>query len=203
MCGGELGLHLLFIPEEYGGLGGGAYDIYRVSRGHGRHRPGHRDRRAGHLPGQRPDHGRRHARAEEALDGPDRRGRAAGGLRRHRAAGRQRPGSLRTTAEPVVRRRQADAATGSPAASSGSATAAWPICTRSWPSRPAARPGSSSRRARRASRRASPRTSTASAPATPPPSILEDVYRSGRPPGRRRRGAGPDPGAGRSSATPA
>lgn len=27
----RLGLHLLFIPEEYGGLGGGAYDIYRVS----------------------------------------------------------------------------------------------------------------------------------------------------------------------------
>jgi len=26
-----LGLHLLFIPEEYGGLGGGAYDIYRIS----------------------------------------------------------------------------------------------------------------------------------------------------------------------------
>jgi alkylation response protein AidB-like acyl-CoA dehydrogenase len=27
----QLGLHLTFIPEEYGGLGGGAYDIYRVS----------------------------------------------------------------------------------------------------------------------------------------------------------------------------
>lgn len=27
----QLGLHLLFIPEEYGGLGAGAYDIYRVS----------------------------------------------------------------------------------------------------------------------------------------------------------------------------
>jgi alkylation response protein AidB-like acyl-CoA dehydrogenase len=27
----QVGLHLLFIPEEYGGLGGGAYDIYRVS----------------------------------------------------------------------------------------------------------------------------------------------------------------------------
>src|SRR5512144_972768 len=27
----NLGLHLLFIPEEYGGLGGGAYDIYRVA----------------------------------------------------------------------------------------------------------------------------------------------------------------------------
>ena len=28
---GNLGLHLLFISEDYGGLGGGAYDIYRVS----------------------------------------------------------------------------------------------------------------------------------------------------------------------------
>ena len=27
----KFGLHLVFIPEEYGGLGGGAYDIYRVS----------------------------------------------------------------------------------------------------------------------------------------------------------------------------
>lgn len=27
----QLGLHLLFIPEEYGGMGGSAYDIYRVS----------------------------------------------------------------------------------------------------------------------------------------------------------------------------
>ena len=26
-----MGLHLVFIPEELGGLGGGAYDIYRVS----------------------------------------------------------------------------------------------------------------------------------------------------------------------------
>ncbi|NWF71258.1 MAG: acyl-CoA dehydrogenase family protein [Chloroflexi bacterium] len=27
----QLGLHLIFIPEEFDGLGGGAYDIYRVS----------------------------------------------------------------------------------------------------------------------------------------------------------------------------
>ena len=27
----QLGLHLIFIPEEYDGLGGGAYDIYRTS----------------------------------------------------------------------------------------------------------------------------------------------------------------------------
>ncbi|MFZ1401989.1 MAG: acyl-CoA dehydrogenase family protein [Anaerolineae bacterium] len=28
---GDVGLHLLFIPEEFDGMGGGAYDIYRVS----------------------------------------------------------------------------------------------------------------------------------------------------------------------------
>ena len=31
MLSPEVGLHLLFIPEEYGGMGGGAYDIYRLS----------------------------------------------------------------------------------------------------------------------------------------------------------------------------
>ena len=30
MCGKDLGVHLLFIPEEYGGLGGGAFDSYRL-----------------------------------------------------------------------------------------------------------------------------------------------------------------------------
>lgn len=28
--GSELGVYLLFIPEEYGGMGGGAFDVYRV-----------------------------------------------------------------------------------------------------------------------------------------------------------------------------
>ncbi len=31
LYGPQFGLHLLFIPEEFGGMGGGAYDIYRVS----------------------------------------------------------------------------------------------------------------------------------------------------------------------------
>jgi len=31
MYGPQFGLHLLFIDEQYGGLGGGAYDVYRVS----------------------------------------------------------------------------------------------------------------------------------------------------------------------------
>jgi acyl-CoA dehydrogenase len=30
MCGAELGVQLLFIPEAYGGMGGGAFDVYRV-----------------------------------------------------------------------------------------------------------------------------------------------------------------------------
>jgi alkylation response protein AidB-like acyl-CoA dehydrogenase len=30
MCGQGLGIHLLFIPEEFGGMGGGAFDVYRV-----------------------------------------------------------------------------------------------------------------------------------------------------------------------------
>jgi alkylation response protein AidB-like acyl-CoA dehydrogenase len=30
MCGGELGLQLLFVPPEFGGIGAGAMDVYRV-----------------------------------------------------------------------------------------------------------------------------------------------------------------------------
>jgi alkylation response protein AidB-like acyl-CoA dehydrogenase len=30
MCSEELGVHLLFIPEAYDGMGGGAFDVYRV-----------------------------------------------------------------------------------------------------------------------------------------------------------------------------
>jgi hypothetical protein len=30
MCGDKLGIQLLFIPEEYNGMGGGTFDVYRV-----------------------------------------------------------------------------------------------------------------------------------------------------------------------------
>jgi len=30
LCGEGLGIQLLFIPEEYGGMGGGAFDVYRL-----------------------------------------------------------------------------------------------------------------------------------------------------------------------------
>jgi alkylation response protein AidB-like acyl-CoA dehydrogenase len=33
MCGEELGVQLAFVPEEYGGMGGSAFDVYRVCEG--------------------------------------------------------------------------------------------------------------------------------------------------------------------------
>jgi len=36
MCGSELGIQLLFIPEEFEGMGGGAFDVYRVCEEMGR-----------------------------------------------------------------------------------------------------------------------------------------------------------------------
>jgi acyl-CoA dehydrogenase len=30
MCGDELGVHLIFVPEEYGGMGGASFDVCRV-----------------------------------------------------------------------------------------------------------------------------------------------------------------------------
>jgi alkylation response protein AidB-like acyl-CoA dehydrogenase len=37
MCGDDLGVQLVFIPEEYGGMGGGAVDSYRVCERMARH----------------------------------------------------------------------------------------------------------------------------------------------------------------------
>jgi alkylation response protein AidB-like acyl-CoA dehydrogenase len=36
MCGAELGIQLVFIPEEYSGLGGGGFDVYRTCEEMGR-----------------------------------------------------------------------------------------------------------------------------------------------------------------------
>ncbi len=32
MLGPDVGLHLVFLPDDYGGMGGGAYDVYRLSQ---------------------------------------------------------------------------------------------------------------------------------------------------------------------------
>ena len=66
MCSPDkLGIQLLFIPEEYGGMGGGTFDVYLHLRRDGAHRSGRRHVGAGHVPGQRSHHRRRHAGAEE------------------------------------------------------------------------------------------------------------------------------------------
>ncbi|MEZ4516682.1 MAG: acyl-CoA dehydrogenase family protein [Chloroflexota bacterium] len=85
----QLGLHLLFIPEEYDGLGGGAYDIYRVSElmasidlvcdGS-----------SGNLPRFGPHPRWRHTGATGTLDGSDRQRGPVNGLRSNGATGRQR-----------------------------------------------------------------------------------------------------------------
>src|SRR5512140_485471 len=36
MCGPELGIQLFFLPEEFHGLGGGSFDLYRLCERMGR-----------------------------------------------------------------------------------------------------------------------------------------------------------------------
>jgi alkylation response protein AidB-like acyl-CoA dehydrogenase len=157
---GQIGLHLLTIPEEFGGLGGGAYDIYRVSEAMASIDLGIATGvlatflgtdpiNVGATPEQKKDwlsalaeHGHFYAYgATEPQAGSD-------------------LGALTTTAVPVEENGKA--------ASSGSATAASPTATRSSRTRRAGRRGSSWTAGPRASPTASPRTSTASAPRTPP-----------------------------------
>ncbi|MFC5821721.1 acyl-CoA dehydrogenase family protein [Nonomuraea harbinensis] len=59
-CGDDLGVQLAFVPEDYDGMGGGAFDSHRICERLARPRPG-----AGHigvrdLPRQRPDRLRRY-----------------------------------------------------------------------------------------------------------------------------------------------
>ena len=130
--GDELGIQLLFIPYEYGGMGGGAFDIYRVC-----------ERMAAI------DLGLATAVLATFLGSDPIR---VGGTQEQKqlymsriakegllfAYGATEPeagsdlGALKTVAEPVV---DNGAVTGYriTGASSGSATAGWPTCTPSWP----------------------------------------------------------------------
>ena len=168
MCSDELGVQLLFIPEEYGGMGGDTIDVYRVCEEMARIDLGVATSVLRHLPRQRPDLRRRHGRAEERVADRDRRARDPVRVRRDRARGGQRPRRAEDHGDARDDRTAWSPATGSTAASSGSATAASPTCTPSSPRRRAGRPGSCSSAAPRASPRTSPRTSTASGCPTPP-----------------------------------
>ena len=59
MCGEGLGVHLVFIPEEYGGFGRRRVRLLPGLRAAGPRRHRHRHFGVRHLPGQRPDPGRR------------------------------------------------------------------------------------------------------------------------------------------------
>ena len=127
-------------PRSTAGMGGGAFDVYRVCERDGPHRPGRRHRRSGHLPRQRPDHASapRPSRrtqwltriADEGSSSPT----ARPSRKRAATSARCRPRPTPVD-EPTAR----SPATGSPAASSGSATAASPTRTRSWRALPAGR----------------------------------------------------------------
>ena len=57
MCSEDLGVQLLFVPEEYGGMGGSALDVYRVCECMARIDLGCRHVGAGDIPRERPDRG--------------------------------------------------------------------------------------------------------------------------------------------------
>ena len=64
MCSDALGVQLVFIPEEYGGMGGGAFDSYRVCERMARIDIGLATSVVRHLPRQRPDPDGRHRGAD-------------------------------------------------------------------------------------------------------------------------------------------
>ena len=92
MCSDELGIQLLFIPEEYGGMGGGAVRRLPGLRADGSHRPRPRHRVLATFLGSDPIFvGRRPpSRSSSWLSRIAEQG-LLYRLRRHRAGGRQRP----------------------------------------------------------------------------------------------------------------
>ena len=169
MCGDELGVQLVFIPEEYGGLGGGAFDVYRVCERLARDR--HRAWPPSCSPpssAATPSWSARPPSSARNGSGRDRRAGHPVRLRRHRARGRQRP--RRDDAPRPPRSRPTDEVTAYRITgrkqwiSNGSIADVYTIL--------ALAPGGPSwfvvEKGRRASRRHRRRTSTASGCPTPP-----------------------------------
>ena len=93
MCSPDkLGIQLLFIPEEFGGFGGGAFDVYCVCEEMARIDLGVATAVLATFLGSDPDYGRRHAGAEEALADAHRGRGIVVCLRRHRTERGQRSG---------------------------------------------------------------------------------------------------------------
>ena len=162
----EIGVSLLFIPEQYGGMGAATFDIYRVCELLARIDVGVATGVFATFLGSDPivfggtEEQKQRWMTKIAEEGTPH------GLRRHRARsrvaiwGRSRPPPSRS------KKTARSSATSSTATSSGSPTAPTRTSTRSSPTLPAVRRGSSSTATSRDSRRASRRTSTGSEPRT-------------------------------------
>ena len=87
----QIGLHLVFVPEEAGGLGGSAYDIYRVCVGMAEIDLGIATGVLATCLGADPIMVGATPGAEDRLDETHRRRGASDGVRRDRAAGGERP----------------------------------------------------------------------------------------------------------------
>jgi len=167
MCSPDkLGIQLLFIPEEFGGMGGGTFDVYCVCEEMARIDLGVATAvlatflgsdpiTVGATPEQKKLWLTRIA--EEGL------------LFAYGATEPEAGSDLGGSALPRIQssKTATSSVTKSPATSNGSATAESRMPTRFWPARPPVRAGSSSKKVRRVSPTTSPKTSTASASATP------------------------------------
>ena len=145
----KLGIQLLFIPEEYGGFGGGAFDVYCVCEEMARIDLGVATAVLATFLGSDPiTVGATPEQKKLWLSSIAERGIVVR-LRRDRTGSRQRSGRAEDHGGPGHARRQASSATRSTAASNGSATAASPTPTPILANTPAARAGSSWRKARK------------------------------------------------------
>ena len=191
MLSPEVGLHLVFLPAEYDGMGGGAYDVYRLSRRVREDRPRRSPRRCSPSPSAptrsasaAPTSRRRSGCTRIANEGLI----VAYGVTEPEAGSNVE--NLKTTAERITdddRQRHPLPAERRQAVHLQRRRS--PTSTRSWPRRRTARPSSWSSATRRASPRASTRRSTASACPTPPRSLLQDVVIPADEHRRRRRKA--------------
>ena len=137
MCGEDLGIQLLFVPEEYGGMGGGSFDVCRVCEKMAAIDLGVATSVLATVAGQRPDRRWAPPRSRRSCGSPasPRRGSCSPtgppSPRPAATSARSRPPPLPSN------RTAASSATASTGASSGSATAGSPTRTPSWPTPPA------------------------------------------------------------------
>ena len=170
MCSPDkLGIQLLFIPEEFGGMGGGAFDVYCVCEEMARIDLGVATAVLATFLGSDPITVGATPEQKKIWLTPNCGRGIVVCLWRHGAERRQRSGRAGNALRTASCRMARSSVTRSMAANNGSATAGSPMLTRFWRTRPAVRAGSSSKRARRVSRTTSRKISTAFASATPQP----------------------------------